>query len=225
MRLAILRNAPADAPLPAPGEGLGITVHDRARLAPPSRSMQVQFTSGGVRVQAGSFTGTSWPFTQLAIVDAESRASVVAWLQGASGDGTEFEVRESGCAGGLPGVDPASPATLPRFAVFVRADATTEAEAPPPAGRLDAMARANGDAVRTGLLLAADGLRSTARATRATVHAGRLTLRDGPFAEAKELIAGFWLVQAPAIDAVIDWVRRYPYAQDQACVEIRPVVG
>lgn len=225
MRFAIFRRTAPDAEaLPQPAGALAITLHDQARLAPEAHAVCVHFTEAGPQVRPGSFVGTSWPFTQLGIADAASRDAVLAWLRGISVDGTEFEVRDSGCAGGLPGVDPSAPPSAPRFAVFVRADAATEAEDTPPPERLAAMASANDAAVRSGLLVAADGLRSTARATRVAMSAGRAAVRDGPFAEAKELIAGFWLVQARSIDVVVDWVRAYPYAQDHAVVEIRPVL-
>jgi hypothetical protein len=57
-----------------------------------------------------------------------------------------------------------------------------------------------------------------------TFRDGRHTVVDGPFAEAKELIAGYWLIQAPSLDDAIAWVRRYPYAQQRPEVEIHPVL-
>jgi len=81
------------------------------------------------------------------------------------------------------------------------------------------------EAVRSGLLLAGDGLRATARGTRVKFDGRRSSVMDGPFAEAKELIAGFWLIQADSLDDAIAWVERYPYAQAQPEVEIHPVAA
>ncbi|MBW8899489.1 MAG: hypothetical protein JF619_15550, partial [Massilia sp.] len=75
-----------------------------------------------------------------------------------------------------------------------------------------------------GTLLAGDGLKSTARGARVRAANGSASVIDGPFAEAKELIAGFWMIRAPSIDAALDWARTLPYPTGpEVEVEIRPV--
>ena len=230
MRFVVLRQTEAGAsagaltPLAPLTPTHGVTVHTMAELAPPDQAVRVVFDDAGATEAAGSFAAGGRALAGLAVVEAPSRDAAVAWLS-AQPDGQSFELRETGCASGLAGVDPTRPATRPRFLVALRADADTEAETAPPPERLARMGAHNDAAVQDGLLLAADGLRSSARATRVSVAAGRARVLDGPFAEAKELVAGFWLVQAPTLADVVAWVRGYPYAQTRPVVEVRPVVG
>jgi len=204
----------------------GIVLHESAELQPSSAAVRISFPDGAPQQTRGPFTDATQVLTSLSIVEADSRQAAVDWLREAQvGDGdTEFEVRETGCAGGLPGVDPSVAASKPRFLILVKADAATEAEAPSDPARLTAMARRNDEGVKAGLLLAGDGLRSTANGTRIKFAGRRTSVMDGPFAEAKELIAGYWLLQADSLDDAIAWVHRYPYAQAQPEVEIHPVV-
>lgn len=225
MRFVILRHAEAGGPvgpLPALRPASAIVVHEDVTLAPPQAALRVAFGDDGIDESAGSILRSGPALAGLALIEAPSREAALAWLA-AQPDGSAFELRETGCANGLAGVAPGQPATRPRFLVLVRADADTEAERAPPAERLQRMGACNDEAVQAGRLLAADGLRSTARGSRVAVRRGRAQVIDGPFAEAKELIAGFWLLQADSMADVVDWVRRYPYAQARPEVEIRPV--
>ncbi len=228
MRYVILRKAGPHSeaglvpPLPpAPG----IVLHESAQLQPSACGVRVSFSDQGPRQAAGPFIESQQVVAGLSVVEADSREAAIAWLRNAPvGDAdAEFEIRETGCAGGLPGIDPAAAATKPRFLILVKADADTEAEAPSDPVRLDAMALRNDEGVKSGLLLAGDGLRSTARSTRVKFAGGSTSVMDGPFAEAKELVAGYWLIQADSMDDAIAWVHRYPYAQARPEVEIRPV--
>jgi hypothetical protein len=230
MRYVILRKAdPHDEAglLPPPSPAADIVVHESAELQPSASGVRISFTDRGPQQTAGPFTGSKQVLAGLCVVEAESRQAAVDWLRAASPGDTEaeFEIRETGCAGGLPGIDPSIAATKPRFLIVVKADAATEAEAPSDPARLAAMARRNDEAVKAGLLLAGDGLRSTARSTRVKFQGGKASVMDGPFAEAKELVAGYWLIQAGSLQEAIAWVHGYPYAQDQPEVEIRPVAS
>jgi hypothetical protein len=225
MRFVILHQA---APLNevglVPPLSRGVTLHEHAPVASDAAGVRIRFTDAGP--EARPCTGAQ-RIAGLSIVEAESRQAAADWLrEAAAGDAQAgFEIRETGCAGGLAGVDPSASATKARFLILVKADADTEAEAPGDPAKLAAMARRNDEGVRDGLLLAADGLRSTARGTRVRVGGGKSTVMDGPFAEAKELVAGFWLIQADSMDDAIAWVRRYPFAQARPEVEIHPVGG
>ncbi|OUL99052.1 YciI family protein [Variovorax sp. JS1663] len=227
MRFVILHGAGphgAAGLLPTPGTPPRAAIHESIALQPAETGVRMARAGGEMQVVDAPVTV---PLAGLSIVEAESRQTAAEWLGEATvhgGDAT-FEIRETGCAGGLAGVDPNGTATGPRFLVLVKADPDTEAESPSDPDRLAAMARRNDEAVQSGMLLAADGLRSTARATRVRAGGGRAILLDGPFAETKELVAGFWLIQASSMDEAMDWVRRYPFAQDLPEVEIRPVQG
>jgi hypothetical protein len=217
MRFVILRQGGTALATPP---AAGITLHEDVQLGPRAAAVAIGFTAHGPGPLRPPGAGPQG----LSVIEAPSREAALAWLRAQPVHEGEFELRDAGCAGGLPGVDPTAGSTMPRFVVFVKADADTEAETTPPAPRLEAMARRNDEAVQSGMLLAADGLRGTAKGTRVTFRDGRHTVVDGPFAEAKELIAGYWLIQAPSLDDAIAWVRRYPYAQQRPEVEIHPVL-
>jgi hypothetical protein len=199
----------------------------RVRLAPDSPAVRLTFPGKGNAPAEQTIRTGRLSIDAIQIVEAPSRKAVVDWLGTLScHDGPVcLEVRESGCPGGLPGVDTGTVASLPRYVVLVGADAQTEADASPASDRLDAMARCNDEAVRSGLLLAADGLKSTRQGSRWNVNtAGRISVLDGPFAEAKELVAGFWLIQAVSLGDAVAWARDYPFAQDNADVCVCPAL-
>src|SRR5512146_3435803 len=108
-----------------------------------------------------------------------------------------------------------------RFMVMVRADRNTEAGVMPSEQVLAEMGRFNEELVKAGVMLAAEGLHPSARGARVRFDGNRRTVIDGPFAETKELIAGFWLWQCRSLDEAIEWARRSPFRESE--VEIRQV--
>lgn len=105
--------------------------------------------------------------------------------------------------------------------VFVKADADTEAGVMPTQQQLDDMTRYNEELVNAGVMLAGEGLRPTSHAARVRFDDKQRTVIDGPFAETKELIAGFWIWQVRSLDEAIEWLKRAPF-DGGAEVEIRP---
>jgi hypothetical protein len=110
--------------------------------------------------------------------------------------------------------------------VMVRA--TAESEASPPAmpsqQRLAEMNRFNEELMQAGVLLAGEGLKPSAAGARVRFAGDRRSVIDGPFAETKELIAGFWLWQVRSMDEALEWARRCPPPFDGECeLEIRPL--
>jgi hypothetical protein len=87
------------------------------------------------------------------------------------------------------------------------------------------MGRFNEELAKAGILLAADGLRPSSAGARVRFSGKARTVVDGPFAEAKELVAGFWLWQVRSLDEAIEWVRRCPnpFEQGESEIEIRPL--
>jgi len=75
---------------------------------------------------------------------------------------------------------------------------------------------------KAGVLLLAEGLHPNSKATRIKMSGGKREFRDGPFTEAKEMIAGFWLIQVKSREEALEWASRYPLAEGEI-VEIRPV--
>ena len=111
-----------------------------------------------------------------------------------------------------------------RVMVMVKATADSEAGATPSAELLTAMGAFNEDLVKAGVMLAGEGLHPSAKGKRVRFSGRQRTVIDGPFAETKELVAGFWLWQVKSMEEAIEWVRRCPNPMPtDSEIEIRPV--
>lgn len=108
-----------------------------------------------------------------------------------------------------------------RFMLLVKGDETSEAGILPDEKVFADMAKFNEEMVKAGVMLAGEGLHPSSKGTRLTLSKGNYTVTDGPFAEAKELVAGFWLIQAKSRDEAIDWAKRVPFEDGE--VEVRPL--
>ena len=86
------------------------------------------------------------------------------------------------------------------------------------------MVKHNEASVKAGVMLAGEGLQPSSRGARVKFSGGKPTVIDGPFAEAKELVAGFWLIQVKSKDEAIEWVKKYPFPFDDSEIEIRQVL-
>jgi hypothetical protein len=112
-----------------------------------------------------------------------------------------------------------------RFMVIVKADEDSEAGVLPDEKLLAEMGRYNEELVKAGVMLAGEGLHPTSKGKRVRFSGSRRTVIDGPFAETKELIAGFWLIQARSMEEAIEWVKRAPnpFPGKESELEIRQV--
>jgi hypothetical protein len=111
-----------------------------------------------------------------------------------------------------------------RVMVMVRADKDTEAGVLPSEELLSAMLKYNEELVKAGVMLAGEGLQPSAKGARVRFSGAKRTVIDGPFAEAKELIAGFWLWQVKSLEEAIEWAKRCPNPMPgESELEIRPV--
>ncbi len=108
-----------------------------------------------------------------------------------------------------------------RVMVIVKADKDSEAGVMPSEKLLTDMGNFNEQLVNAGVMLAGEGLHPTSKAKRIRFDGAKRTVIDGPFAETKELIAGYWVWQVKSIDEAVDWLKRAPF--DQTEVEIRPI--
>jgi hypothetical protein len=86
-----------------------------------------------------------------------------------------------------------------------------------------AMAKRNEEATKGGVMIAGEGLQPSSRGARVKFSGNTVAVIDGPFTEAKELIAGFWLIQVKSREEAIEWVKNYPYPLPDVVVEIRQV--
>ena len=112
-----------------------------------------------------------------------------------------------------------------RVMVIIKADEQSEAGVLPDEKLLSDMTAYNEELVKAGVMLAGEGLHPSSRGKRVHFSSKGVSVQDGPFAETKELIAGFWLWQVKSIDEAVEWVKRMPAGdgQGEAIVEIRPV--
>src|SRR5215210_1457906 len=108
--------------------------------------------------------------------------------------------------------------------VLVKASADSEAGVMPGEQLLAEMGKYNEELVRAGILLAAEGLHPSSKGVRVRFSGADRTVTDGPFAETKELLAGFWLWRVKSMDEAIEWVKRCPNPMPgEAEIEIRPI--
>ncbi len=111
-----------------------------------------------------------------------------------------------------------------RFMVIIKADANSEAGVMPDEKLLTEMGRFNEELVKAGVMLAGEGLHPSSRGVRVRFSGSTRTVIDGPFAETKELIAGFWLWQLRSMEEAIEWLKRCPNPMiGESEVEIRQV--
>ena len=108
-----------------------------------------------------------------------------------------------------------------RFMILIKANKDTEAGVMPSEELLTAMGKYNEELVKAGVMLAGEGLHPSSKGARLRFDGDRRTVTDGPFAETKELIAGFWLIEAKSLEEAIEWVKRAP--MDETELEIRQV--
>src|ERR1700756_2670730 len=112
-----------------------------------------------------------------------------------------------------------------RFMVIVKASKNSEAGVMPSARLLAEMGKFNEELAKAGVLLSGEGLQASSKGARVRFSGKKRTVIDGPFAETKELVAGFWLWKCKSLQEAIDWVKRCPNPMpgEEAEIEIRQV--
>lgn len=105
--------------------------------------------------------------------------------------------------------------------VFVKANADSEAGVMPTRQLLEEMGKFNEQLVKAGVMLAGEGLHPTSKGKRVRFSGDKRAVIDGPFAETKELVAGFWIWQVRSMDEAVEWLKRAPFREGD--VELRPV--
>ena len=109
-----------------------------------------------------------------------------------------------------------------RFMVIVKATKESEAGIQPGDEKMfEAMGKFNEELVKAGVMLAGEGLHPSSKGVRIKFGGGKKTVTDGPFAETKELVAGFWLLQTKTKEECIEWIKRAPFINEE--IEIRQV--
>jgi hypothetical protein len=115
--------------------------------------------------------------------------------------------------------------TAMRVMVMIKATKNSEAGVMPSEKLLTEMGKFNEELVKAGVMLAGDGLQPSSRGKRVRFAGAKRSVIDGPFAETKELVAGYWMWQVKSIEEAVEWVRRCPdcMPDEEAEIEIRPV--
>ncbi|MGH7521825.1 MAG: YciI family protein [Gemmatimonadales bacterium] len=108
-----------------------------------------------------------------------------------------------------------------RFIVMVKATRESEAGVLPTEAELRDMGKFNDELAKAGVMLAGEGLQASSKGARITYSGSKRTVRDGPFAETKELVAGFWIWQVKSRQEALEWAKRIPFQEGE--VEIRQV--
>ena len=114
---------------------------------------------------------------------------------------------------------------MPRFMMLVKASADSEAGVLPTTEQFTEMGKYNEELVKAGVMLAGEGLQSSAKGARIYFKGDKKTVVDGPFAETKELIAGFWIIQAKSLEEAVEWAKRAPnpHFGGETNIEVRQV--
>jgi hypothetical protein len=112
-----------------------------------------------------------------------------------------------------------------KFMVIVKASAASEAGAMPSEKLLTEMGKFNEELVRAGVMLAGEGLHPSSKGARIRFNGNQRTVIDGPFAETKELVAGFWLIEVGSKEEAIEWMKRCPnpHEDGESEIEIRQI--
>lgn len=110
-----------------------------------------------------------------------------------------------------------------RVMVIVKATRASEDGVMPGTQLLEAMGRYNEELVKAGIMLAGEGLKPSAHGARVRFDGASRSVIDGPFAETKELVAGYWLWQVRSMDEAIEWIKRAPLFDRGTELELRPV--
>jgi hypothetical protein len=207
-------------------------------LRPSAHGVRLKMGPDGEQITDGPFAETKELVAGFTIIEADSKEAAIERLRrwpAADADATgqvTLELRETGCPGGCAEVASSlagNDDSAGRYVILLRSDADAERDTVPAQEKLDALDAFNMAEAAAGVLLAGDGLRSSARGARVTLAASGgevdVNVIDGPFAEAKELIAGFWMIRAGSLDEAIAWARRLPYPTGpEVEVEIREVL-
>lgn len=106
--------------------------------------------------------------------------------------------------------------------VLVKANADSEAGVMPSQNLLTRMGNFNEELVKAGIMLAGEGLHPSSKGARVSFNGSRRSVTDGPFAETKELVAGFWLWQVRSMEEAIEWIKHSPFDGGEE-VELRPI--
>jgi hypothetical protein len=217
-------------------EGVGKMIGEMARsgklkagdgLGPSAQGVRLKFAGGKRTVTPGPFVGGNELVAGFAVMRVRSLDEAVEWTTkyaAVVGD-AEIDVRPANEPWDIGLCEKPKGLTTRRYIAMHKASAKIESGAPPTAAQIEAMEKLIGDMTRAGVLLATASLKPSSRAVRLRNFGGKQTLVDGPFAESKELVGGFAIVDLGSRAEAVDWAKRYVAVLGEVELDIRPVAG
>jgi hypothetical protein len=196
-------------------------------LAPSAQGVRVTLAGGRRTLTHGPFTGGNELVTGFAVMRVRSLDEAVEWASkyaAAIGD-AEVDVRPANEPWDIGLGEKPAGLTTRRYIAMHKASAATEAGTAPSAAQSEALAKLLGEMQRAGVLLATASLEPSSKAVRLRNFGGRKTVVDGPFAESKELVGGFAIVELESRAEAIDWAQRYADVLGEVELDVRPVVA
>ncbi len=225
---ALVRSLMQHDPAVLPSDAL-LTSSHLQQQTPPAR---IHLTRGAVPDVIDPWLGTPAHGSSFLLIDVADHAAAVAWAtQWPARDADSLiEVRAVGCPGGVNCVSGNIPTDAPtdthHFMVIIHEESHITNGVIPDQHILTAMERHNIESVEAGIMLAGHGLHPSPDGARVKFTGGKSRVVDGPFAESKELIAGYWLIQVKDRLDAIGWAKNYPYPiMNAATISVIPVVG
>ena len=216
--------------------GVGRMVGEMARsgklkagdgLAPSAQGVRLKFIGGKRTATPGPFVGGNELVAGFAVMRVKSLDEAIEWTSkyaAVVGD-AEIDVRPANEPWDIGLGEKPAGLTTRRYIAMHKASAKTEAGALPTAAQTEAMSRLIGEMTQAGVLLATASLEPSSRAVRLRNFGGKKTVVDGPFAESKELVGGFAIVDLESRDEAIEWAQRYTDVLGEVELDIRPVAG
>jgi hypothetical protein len=216
--------------------GVGKMVGDAARsgrllagdgLGPSAQGVRLKFAGGKRTVIPGPLTGGNELVAGFAVMRVRSLDEAVDWVSryaAVVGD-AEIDVRPANEPWDIGLGEKPAGLTTRRYIAMHKADARFEAGTPPAKAEVQAMEKLIGEMTKAGVLLATASLEPSSRAVRLRNFGGKQALVDGPFAESKELVGGFAILELESREEAIGWARRYVGVLGDVELDIRPVVG
>ena len=196
-------------------------------LKPTSEGVRYHHADGETTATDGPFAETKEIVAGFTVLQARSLDEAVAWarrwpVEDAEG-GVELEVRQ--VMEPIPSFGDPEPDGRRQFISILTYDEAAEDNGPPSEEEMEAMGRLIADAADAGVLLETGGLYPSSAGARITFRDGVPTVTDGPFTEAKEVIAGYAVYQAESLEALRPWAERFGQVAGRSTSEIRPVIG
>ena len=196
-------------------------------LGPSAQGVRLKFTGGKRTVTPGPLKGANELVAGFAVMRVRSLDEAIDWASrfaAVVGD-TEIDVRPANEPWDIGLGEKPAGLTTRRYIAMHKANAKTEAGTSASAAQMESMGKLVEEMKKAGVLLASGSLEPSSRALRLRNFGGKQTLVDGPFAESKELVGGFAIIELDSREEAVEWARRYVLVLGDVELDIRPMAG